>query len=484
MTDVRTSNIKAGLFNVILHGAVAGPGVLGERGSVLLRWTRTLLIFAFGLQLAGCALFVSRSTPKQEEAQRMESQLQLRVMRFADGYGDAVTRACGRAQTEATDSRLRYRLVDFQIKQATAAVQIAAGSNPSINAVDMVVLASLTRASAAHNLPKDMGDKAEAIIETFARLEKGSWSLVDFLTPAQQADLRRRLSAWAPGAASLDSVAFNRLADFAKASGMPGDEVNPANSILALIGADPLAGLHPAVREIQRSRILGERAIYYAERTPMLLDLQTRSLTAALADMPESRSVLASVDRVGDSAATIAETAAGLPEAFSKERDATIQQLATVMEQQQGTLKELLVEFRQSFAAGHEASDSIQRMLETIQRLKVPEPRPAGAPPPGRPFDVTEYREAAATIGDASKQVQTLIAMLKQDTQAAAVLGDAMRGHGERLIDHLYRRVLQALGVLFVGVLLIVTLSRVFVAHLKRQAEREKREAKARGSAA
>ena len=31
-----------------------------------------------------------------------------------------------------------------------------------------------------------------------------------------------------------------------------------------------------------------------------------------------------------------------------------------------------------------------------------------------------------------------------------------MRGHGERLIDHLYRRVLEAFGVLFVGVLLIV----------------------------
>ena len=188
---------------------------------------RTALILAFALQLVGCALLVSRSTPKQEEAQRFESQLQLRVMRFADGYADAVSRACAQAQSEATDSRLRYRLVDFQIKQATAAVQIAAGSNPSINAVDMVVLASLTRASVAHNLPEEMGSKAQPIIETFARLEKGAWSLVDFLTPAQQADLRRRLAAWAPDAASLDSVAFNRLADFAKASGLPADEQSP-----------------------------------------------------------------------------------------------------------------------------------------------------------------------------------------------------------------------------------------------------------------
>jgi hypothetical protein len=329
-----------------------------------------------------------------------------------------------------------------------------------------------------------MGSKAQPIIETFARLENGAWSLVDFLPPAQQADLRRRLSTWAPNAASLDSVAFNRLADFAKASGMPAGEQDPASSILALIGADPLAGLHPAVREIQRSRILGERAIYYAERTPMLLDLQTRTLTAALADMPESRSVLASVDRVGVSAATIAETAAALPETFSKERDATIQQLVTTMEQQQGTMKELLVEFRTSFAAGHEAADSIRLMLDTVQTLKVPVPRPPGAPPPGRPFDVTEYREAAATIGDASKQLQTLLTMLERDTQAATRIGDEMRGQGERLIDHLYKRVLEAFGVLFVGVLVIVTLSRLFVAYLRRRAERANREARLAARAA
>lgn len=477
MTDVRTSNIQAGTFNLIPNGAIARAGVFGGTGGALLRCSCTALILAFAFHIMGCALLTQRSTPKQEEAQRFESQLQLRVMRFADGYADAVSRACARAQSEATDSRLRFRLADFQIKQATAAVQIAAGSNPNINAVDMVVLATLTRASAAHNLPVEMGSKAQPIIETFARLENGAWSLADFLTPVQRVDLRRRLAAWTPGAASLDSVAFNRLADFAKASGLPADEKNPASSILALIGADPLAGLHPAVREIQRSRILGERAIYYAERTPMLLDLQTRTLTAALADMPEGRSVLSSVDRVGDSATSIAQTVAGLPETFSKERDATIQQLLTAMEKQQGTMKELLVEFRQSFEAGHDASASIQRMLDTVRSLKVSEPPPPGSVPE-RPFDVTEYTEAAETIGSASKQVQTLLTMLEHDTEAAAVLGDAMRGHGERLIDHLYKRVLEAFGVLFVGVLLIVLISRVFVAHLKRQFERVKRDAK------
>src|SRR4030095_1586867 len=86
--------------------------------------------------------------------------------------------------------------------------------------------------------------------------------------------------------------------------------------------------------------------------TPMLLDLQTRTLSAARADMPESRSVLASVDRVGGFAAKISGTAAALPETFSKERDAAIQQLLTAMEKQQGSrlrkTQEFAILFRRS----------------------------------------------------------------------------------------------------------------------------------------
>jgi hypothetical protein len=111
---------------------------------------------------------------------------------------------------------------------------------------------------------------------------------------------------------------------------------------------------------MEHSRILGERAIYFAERTPMLLDLQTRALGAAVADIPETRSVLANANRVGESAPSLAETAAMLPDTFSKKREATIQQLLTAMEQQQGVMRELVVEVRQSLEAVPKASDSIR----------------------------------------------------------------------------------------------------------------------------
>jgi len=416
--------------------------------------------------LAACASMLDQSTAEQEKARSLETQLQLRVMRYADGYMDAVSRAGSRVETEATTSSLRLRLVDFQIKQSTAAVQIAAGPSPTINAVDMVVLASLTRASVTNNLPPIIGAaKAQPVIDTFARLEIGAWSLVDFLTPAQRADLKRRLDAWAPDASSLDSVAFNRLADFAKASGLPSDDPDTKNSILALIGADPLAGLNPALQEVQRSRVLAERAIYYAQRTPMLFDLQTRSMTAAMADMPEARALLGTSNRVGESAALLAETASRLPDQFSKEREATIRQLLKAMDEQQGTMRALLSDVKLAMDSGRGVSDSLQGVLDRtdalMQRLKVGQPPPPGSVP-GRPFDITEYTRAAEALGETTREVTNLLTLLDRNAAAADRFGDATRSHVERLIDYLFKRLMQAFAVLFVGILLMVLASRLF----------------------
>ena len=47
-----------------------------------------------------------------------------------------------------------------------------------------------------------------------------------------------------------------------------------------------------------------------------------------------------------------------------------------------------------------------------------------------------------------------------------------MRGHAERVIDDLYKPVIQALGVLFIRMLLIVLAWRLLGAHLAQRAAR------------
>jgi hypothetical protein len=77
----------------------------------------------------------------------------------------------------------------------------------------------------------------------------------------------------------------------------------------------------------------------------------------------------------------------------------------TAMERQQGIMRELVLEVRQSLEAVPKASDSIRGVLDgtdaLLHRLKVGEPSPPGSVP-GRPFDITEYMQAAETIGAAA----------------------------------------------------------------------------------
>ncbi|WP_374510139.1 hypothetical protein [Niveibacterium sp.] len=448
----------------------AGPSLPANEPPGL-GWVTALLAAAL---LCGCASWFGRNDAQQEALKRAESQMQQRVMRYADGYMDGVALAVRAVEEHALDTHSRRLLNDFQVKQSTAAVQIASGPNARINALDMLILATLTRHAVEQRLPPILGKSASPVVDAFGKLETNAWVLVDFLSPAQRDDLRDKLEAWKKTANSLDSVAFNRLADFARASGQLTASDGVDDSIYGMIGFDPFAGLSPAVKEIEQSRLLAERAIYYAQRSPMLLDLQTRSLSSALADMPESRTMLATSTRVGDAAAKMAETAALMPGTLSSEREAAIRQMFAALQQQQGTMTAMLIELRQSLEAGRAASDSVHGVVQStdalLARLKVGEPPPPNAPPPGRPFNITEYTAAAAALGDTAQQIQSLVLLLEKDTPAAMKLAESARAQGEVLIDHLFKRLIQAFGVLFLGVLVIVVASRWISGHFQRKA--------------
>ena len=90
---------------------------------------------------------------------------------------------------------------------------------------------------------------------------------------------------------------------------------------------DPLAGLDPTAAAIEETRELGERAMYYTQRMPMLLSWQVEVLAYQLAGQPESQQVLNDADRLATSADIFAQTAQQLPQLVNDQRQAAIQQI-------------------------------------------------------------------------------------------------------------------------------------------------------------
>ena len=84
----------------------------------------------------------------------MSSVLQAQVMRFADTYVALVSQACDDISSGTTNPVVRLAALRWKLEQATAAYNDATGDNPSVNALDLLVLVTMAR-----NVVQDYGVK-------------------------------------------------------------------------------------------------------------------------------------------------------------------------------------------------------------------------------------------------------------------------------------------------------------------------------------
>jgi hypothetical protein len=415
----------------------------------------TVLLLAFvTVAVSGCGVVnrVFRNTAAEERAAAL-LQLQLVVMRYADEYTSRVAQRVLAMQDADPDPRERLSAQFWLVSQANAAFTIAAGPNPELNAVDMLVFASLSRMVAEDRWGGREDDApAAALVEAHVALEARAWDFTAevLLTEAQIDELRAGIDAWRRENPKAGAVPFIHLADFAVAiRGMrPGS--TSSGSIFSFLGLDPLRGLDPAVRELAQTRQLGERAVYYGQRVPTLVSMEAKRLALELAVMPESVQVLGGIDRIGTAAEAASALAADLPALVAAERAATIEQLTGVLEAREGRLQALMAELRAALEAGGTTSDSVRATVQSMDALvarfdRSTAPRHGPAP---RPFDVTEYAEALRELGAAAEQLQALLATADRQAPALAQLPGEAAGRLTEVVDHLYWRLVQLVLVI------------------------------------
>jgi len=231
-----------------------------------------------------------------------------------------------------------------------------------------------------------------------------------------------------------------------------------------LLTIDPLAGLEPAKREVAEARLLGERTLFYAQRAPLIFSAQAELLGLRLASMPQVESALDKGDRVSKAAASLAETAAALPEELRKAREQAVEQVSLELSKQRRELlhdletseapvERLLEDFRATAQATKEMSGAVQGAVESLDGFiaRVNEPSKPSADPevPSRPFDVREYGEAASRIEAAAAQVNGVIADLDRNQQK---LAPVLEQASSKVDSSVRRASAYALGV---GLLLI-----------------------------
>ena len=386
--------------------------------------------------LCGCRTIEKvdpRKRAAEERAQQLQ-RLQLEVMRFADEYAGRSREVVTQFQTSLQDPDERLVAQNWKVQQASAAYTIASGPNPLSNALDMVVLASLSRMVIDDTwVSTGYGARARSVQETYRSLETEAWKLTNGVLNQEHADqLRQLIAQWRARHPEVRSVAYIHFRDFAQSAGS-GAQNAGGGSLLSFVGIDPLSNLDPAVKEIAQTRQLAERAIYYVQRAPDLLDMQVERQSYQYAAMPESRTLLTSVDRVSLVGSASDRLVDKLPDLLDHERQALVAQLTETLNSQSATLGTLAGQLRETLQAGTDTATAVNGALQSFERISgqfTTKPQPAVAQPkqPGPPFDIRQYTamlEQAATtareLENLAEHGDALAPVLRSATQDAAL---------------------------------------------------------------
>ncbi len=398
--------------------------------------------------------------PAARESEKLKLQLQewqARGMRFADEYVGRVVEETGRFRVGFDDPARQLQLSNWMLTQANSAYTIAAGPSPVVNILDLVTLATLSRMVIEDTVIPLYPEQGAALLALHRDLEARAWKLTDdLLTPTQVEEFRGVLVEWRRRNPRVNAVAFIHFMDFAQAIGRPGPgESARQGGLFSMLGLDPLAGLDPAVRQLEQTRLLAERTIYYMQRVPYILNLQLDRASSELLARPEVRGLLRDSDRISDSVERFAGVAEGLPAHLTAEREALIRQLSTELLTQQAAMRPLLVDLRSTLEAGDATASSIDGAIQSIDRLLARFPaRPTDGSAPERTFDIRHYTEAAAEFGRTAQELQLLIGAI--DAQAPNLAGtlEATIARTESLVDRLFWMIAALIVLLVVAVLL------------------------------
>jgi len=374
-------------------------------------------------------------------------ELQSQIVDFGDEFIQRTSQAADALENELPGARGRQFAHAVKLQSAQAAITNISGPNPFVATLDMVVMVTLVREVLEEEAEPRLGGHSEVLLEAFKKSEADIWQLAArILTQDQLNQLSEAIEDWRFDNPELKYVFSSRLSDFAAERGLApttaGGGALPS-SIFGFLYLDPLAGLDPTVREIEQSRLLAERAIYTAQRTPSILRWQVEGLFHDLVLTPEATSVLEAVASAAESGRTVSDFATGLPETIAAEREAALAQVEVLIERQrEGAMEQIsdvvarereeflasldeatvpvnttLAELRSTIDSGRDLATRLDRFVEKsdalAKTLRLDQPRDR------EPLDLEQLRGAATELSVTARELTTLVDSVALVTEPA-----------------------------------------------------------------
>ncbi len=335
-------------------------------------------------------------------------EVQQTLLRFADEFSASMVGGVERLR-RGTQELERAEVLRWQLALGSEICSIASGPNPVANLLDMTVFITLTRSSLEeHWQPKVFGESASSIVESCREAETNTWRYAaKVLQPGEIVEFRHAIDVWRQQNPEPESVFAARALGLASRvvratrtdTGRPG-------SVLNLLMLDPLSGLDPATREIAQTRMFAERALYVAQKMPMLVRWQTELLAVNAVEIPAVRQLITNSTLLSASVDRFSRAAEQLPAQVATEREEILRTLRS----QEKELGPLVNEVQSALEAGSRMSTSLNTTLTTfdalMKRFGVGETHPAEADAQdAEPFRVRDYGDTAVRLEGAARQL-------------------------------------------------------------------------------
>ncbi len=418
-------------------------------------WFACIGILFSVLTLTGCSTLKISTPQKQTEVTSGQlfagqsgpvtpAMVQAEVLRFADTYVAMVAQACDDASAKSTNTAVRVAALRWKLDQATAAFNDATGDIPSVNTLDLLVLVTMARNVVQDFGVKTYGDAALPLLETQSELESNAWSMArNILQPSQEKELRGLIQEWRRKNPNQRDVGPIRFREFVATLGQAPKQSSIApTSIFSLLYINPLAGLDPTTAAIEGIRELGERAMYYSQRVPMLLNWQTQLLVLQLAEQPAPQQMLNDANQLASAASVFAQTSQQLPQLINDQRQAAIQQILDGLIAQGNKSQELVTDTRLTLNSAAMAASNINNALQSLTAfVQYVSPTNTPATPPDTnspPFNVLDYGTAASQIGTAASNLNALLASANQSAPEMEKLSQQMTANADRMLKHAF----------------------------------------------
>jgi hypothetical protein len=422
---------------------------------------------------------VTAVVPGGKSSQPDPLDVQLQLQRYTDDFLARTEQTLDEYAQRVGTETARVEALRLKLISGSSLLSIVSGPNPSANLLDLVSVTVLTRRTVEDYWVKTVNGAAfQSWLEASRVLETNVWSLAArFLAPAQVDELRQGIDDWYARTPEVRTAFFARPSEFASMLRASKEKGNEVNSVFGLVNLDPTAGLDPAVREVTRTRLFAERAMFTMQRMPFLLSMQAQLLAYELAEQPAVQLALTntvrlsdSADRISRAAESLSQTAAQLPGRLSAER----KEIMAALEQQEGKLHAVVAEVNGSLVSGEKMSTSLSITITNfdalMKRFGVGEPKTNAAPPDtnAAPFNILDYGKAASQIGDMARDLNALLGSVNQSTPEIQRLSQQAGVNMTQVVNHGFRLGLVLIGVLLAGAVAAALLYRVLAAKLKR----------------